>query len=270
MEDDNIQINIEKDDIIESDIGMILITCYYKEDNIFLKAIKNNIENENVKKYIIFNKTSYIFGDHSKLEVINSDSEITYKNIINYVNTHYPNNVICIINPDCFIGENASWENIYTDLYNNKNFLYNLSCIETNIDESRKWKDKIHGSFLYSYKQDCSIFMSPFSDEKLDKYDIIFDCGVISNSKFIKIAKEKSEYIVINLSTKYNIFRINSIEEEENGVPIEDISHALPDFEGIANVSIDMLCSKLNLSNYDRYLIKCELLTKHKNKLIKK
>ena len=268
MEDDNIQINVEKGENTDSDLRIILITYYSKENNICLKAIYNNINNSNIKKVIVFNKTSFKFEEDPKLEVINVDHPITYQNIIEYGNKNYTNNVIGIINPDCYIGNSALWENIYTDLYNNKNFLYGLSCIETNIDQTKMWKDKIHGPFLYSYKQDCYVYMSPFNNKDMSKYNINF-WG--NGSEFIKTAKEEDEYIVINLSMKYNIMRINSVEEEENGCPVaENVAYALPDFEGISNVSIDMLCSKFNLSNYEKYLIKCDLLMKYKNKLVKK
>ena len=56
MEDDNIQINVEKGENTDSDLRIILITYYSKENNICLKAIYNNINNSNIKKVIVFNK----------------------------------------------------------------------------------------------------------------------------------------------------------------------------------------------------------------------
>jgi hypothetical protein len=136
--------------------------------------------------------------------------------------------------------------------------------------------DKINNIF-YSTEQDCWIFNVPLDiqDCYINELKNIYFYNRYSELIFNMILK-KNNYILLNDTKKYKIFRIlheNNLENrllltEKTSIKNDEI-YLLPENDSFDKVSLEQFIKYLNLDDKELYLLKCELFNKYsKNKIV--
>lgn len=260
----------------------INILTYYKKFDIKIlniiqqKSIVENLKNKNILKVIVLGKdieSEFIeINNTSKLEFIEIENEVTFKNLIKVSNSLPINSIICILRSDIILPNQNDLDDLNFDLSSN-NEIYVISRIERLLNGNLVKSDKLSKS-LFSTEQDGWIFKSPLNIN-INLLDNILFYDKYSELLFNKILYD-NKYKIINNTSKFKIIRliyennINSRTLLNNMNKIKDIDdiYLVPDNNLLYNISIDNLLQYFKINNNDIYEIKCDIFNKYlKNKI---
>lgn len=172
------------------------------------KCLKNNLENDIIKKVVFFyeieneNKIDYKFYNHEKIMIIpvvtNNRRDISFNNIVDYINLNFKNELCIISNNDIYFDNTLNKLNQLDFIKYN----YFISLTRKNCDNYLDNNNKIWKP--HSASQDSWIFRSPL---KLMPSNI--NLGWIQCDNIISEAYHKLGYNVINPHYSINAWHLH-------------------------------------------------------------
>ena len=266
-ESDNIEINLNRKK--KNSYEIYLFTVMHTSQ-LYLEAMKYNMQLNNVKKVIIF-APSYAMNkldDNNKMEIIDTGlvdiNEITYNYIFDYIMKHYEGKVCILMRSDVYLENQNSLELL--PFYLKNNVFLCISALSVNED-GQVSKDEDKMKTFYSMNQDCWIFIPnesnaiDFSSEKQVKFNVSRNEIVIN-----KILDKK--YNLINDTDNFRVMKIVPKGENIDKLRMEgevDTSGGiklLPETTVANKVNIENLIKFLELDEFELYKLKAELLEK--------
>jgi hypothetical protein len=272
------------------EVDKINILTFYKKTDINIlniiqkKCILENLKNNNVSKIFILghdlhNELKDILeinqSENKKLVLNEFNKNISYKDLIEFLNNNLTDKIVCIIRSDLVLPNQDELDNIEIDIISSNNEIIAISRIDRLINGNLVKSDKLN-KILYSTEQDAWILRSPLKSTFLDSLDNIFFYDKYSELYFNQYLKINN-YNIINNTNKYKIIRIlheNNIDTRlllNNDIKINNTNDIflLPDNNSFDKIPINDLLKFCNLDENDIYEIKCSLFNKYlKNKII--
>jgi hypothetical protein len=274
------------------DSSLINVVTFYKKNesneiiNILQKkCINENLNNKNVSEVHILGKNlENEFSNHDIQQTIKNtnkkviykecENNVTFKDLIDYIDENLKNKIICILRSDIILPNQKELDELFMDLIINNN-IYVLSRIERLINGNFARSENLNKN-MYSTEQDAWIFKSPLH--------LIYENNNFSNLYFYDKYSElyfnkillNNEYNIINDTTKYKIIRLlyeNNIDnrlliEEADDIDEDSDIFLLPDNAQLNKVSIDTMIAHLKISDKDLYKIRCEIYNKYFKNII--
>jgi hypothetical protein len=319
----NINIDINKIYKNYENEKLYIVTYFKKTDNISLKTIQKkciveNINNKDVYKIFIIGdnlekELSDIYNienieiEKKKIILYNYEDNVTFKDLVNIINSFFKDNIICLLRCDILLPNqhNLNSINIDIDINNINNInndinnriekkeVYSLSRLDRLINGNMLKSDKLN-NLLFSTEQDAWIFRTPLYINN-DTLNIIsnknfYDAhSELYFNKFLKlnnyeIINNTKKYKIIRLMTDMNIYNRQIIDKNPkinndmcnitnnntiNNINNFDDIYLLPSNDIIDNISIEQLIKLCNINDKEMYIIKCDLFNKFlKNKIM--
>jgi len=273
-----------------NEVDKINILTFYKKTDINIlniiqkKCILENLKNNNVSKIFILGDNlndelkdilEINQPENEKLVLNEFNKNISYKDLIEFLNNNLRDKIVCIIRSDLVLPNQDELNNIEIDIISSNNEIIAISRIDRLINGNLVKSDKLN-KILYSTEQDAWIFRSPLKSNFLDSLDNVFFYDKYSELYFNQYLK-MNDYNIINNTNKYKIIRIlheNNVDTRlllNNDIKINNINDIflLPDNNSFDKIPISDLLKFCNLDDNDIYEIKCSLFNKYlKNKII--
>lgn len=191
----------------------VMIQQYYNDKNENRQkeldlCVTSNVDSLFVKKLILWNEKGTIVPDvlkkKDKIEILENRNWINFKDIIEYTNEYYPNDIILLSNLDIFIEFNHTFLNVMNCLKEHRNVIFCNSRIE--VDENgRIFLNESMNKIGYGNCQDSWIFRG---DLPLKNCDI--PLGYLGCENAFAYQCQDNNIIPINLGMYIPFFHYDS------------------------------------------------------------
>ena len=154
----------------------IMIQQYYNDNNENRQkeldfCLQCNLDSLFVKKLILWNEIETVvpekFKNHEKLEILNHKNWINFKDVIEFTNIHYPNDIILLSNLDIFLEFNFTFSDVLKCMKEYPNIIFCNSRIELNNNGSLCLNESMK-KIGYGNCQDAWIFRGDIPSRNCD------------------------------------------------------------------------------------------------------
>ena len=235
-------------------------------------CFRRNLENPHVAKVhnLVDPKATVPdeFRRHPKyVEHIQPSSWITFRQALEYANSHLPGEVACISNLDIFLDPACDWP-AARQLVGNGVVL----CLSrTEMDAfGNTYKDPTFARLAHANTQDAWVFQAPF-----DVPDCDFDIGTLGCDNAFAHRIKHAGRQPVNSPNRFRVFHIDNARGKNpgnqqqihslargargNAHPEEQGQYLLPDVDQVT--SLDRLAEVLGLGELQRYQIACDMIS---------
>jgi hypothetical protein len=234
------------------------------------QAITMNLQNSFIKSIVCFMESddvsfSHEIMNHPKIKIVLLGKWITFADIFSYVNIHYTNEYIGIINIDIALDSQSNWKEMISYVDNKKVLaLSRYEYKENKIIEL----DESFGNIFHCHTQDGWFFKSPINVQNCN-----FELGTLGCDNALADRFFKSGFPVLNMMETFKLLHIDNVrgknssnflehhKEKQNQHPEKSGYRLLPNFEKVKSTSLDSIFKQLNVSDIDRYNIVCDIFS---------
>jgi hypothetical protein len=230
-----------------------------------------NLQNSFIKSIVCFMESddvsfSHEIMNHPKIKIVLLGKWITFADIFSYVNIHYTNEYIGIINIDIALEPQSNWKEMIT--YLDKKNVLALSRYEYKENKTIEL-DETFCSVLHCHTQDGWFFKSPINVQ-----DCNFELGTLGCDNALADRIFKSGYSVLNMMETFKLLHIDNVRGKNSSNFLEHHKHKqnqhpenngyrlLPNFDKVKTTSFDDILKQFKISDVDRYNIFCDIFSK--------
>lgn len=204
---------------------MILITSYYKTDNLnrqkeIDECLIKNVNNKNLEHIYLLNDQLYeldFIEDKNKIKqfnIIDNDSKLNFKEAIEFINSYCYRELVILSNTDIYFDDSLS-------LIENEDLENKIYCLlRHNVDKDGNFDIFRHFGEPRSDSQDCWIFQSPL---KINTNEIDFTFGTLGCDNIFASKVHEQGYELLNPSYDITIYHLHN--EEERNYTCDDRIH---------------------------------------------
>ena len=279
---ENINYEIIKNKEKKDNYVNLFIICIDKDENYrlcdYISSLRNNLNLKFLNKlYLLKPKNTdityipnCILNNHN-IKIVNI-KDISFKTVINYINSVDDNNVNGLLHMDIYLNNNDAYDNFINKILHDETVIYSLSRIET--DGNKYWEHAKLKHFHYAISQDAWFFNGCLDIDDIDENinvgqlwnELIFNDYLIDQGFEINNCGKSLPLLHLDTYSRNNKKYIDPIRIKNEDIDLSDYSKKLvADQLSIKETSIEDLIKELRMNNDQIYKLKNYLLNKYIN-----
>ena len=180
----------------------IMIQQYYNDNNDNRQkeldfCLECNLDSLFIKKLILWNEADTVvpdqFKNNQKVEIVENKNWINFKDVIEFTNMHYPNDIILLANLDIFLEFNFTFSDVLKCMKEYPNIIFCNSRIEVNNNRGLFLNESMN-KIGYGNCQDAWIFKGDIPSQNCD-----IPLGYLGSENAFAYQCKENNLIPINL-----------------------------------------------------------------------